>query len=300
MNSTFVGARPADVRATKKTRSGVGTWLLQACVWGMVLLWTIPTIGLLVTSVRPQDDIYTSGWWTVLRAPFEMQQYTLSNYQTVLFSEGMLTSFVNTLAVTLPAVVIPLFIASFAAYGFAWVRFPGSNVLFYLFVAMLVVPLQVAFIPIIRIFTDLGLSNTFVSAWIVHSGFSMPIALLILRNYIGSLPQELIEAARVDGASHWTIYTRIVLPLSWPAIAAFGVFHFLWVWNDFLVNLVFLGASPDVEVMTVNLQSLMTNRGQDFNILAAGAFITMVVPVAVFLFLQRYFVRGLLAGSTKG
>ena len=300
MNSTFVGARPADVRATKKTRSGVGTWLLQACVWGMVLLWTIPTIGLLVTSVRPQDDIYTSGWWTVLRTPFEMQQYTLSNYQTVLFSEGMLTSFVNTLAVTLPAVVIPLFIASFAAYGFAWVRFPGSNVLFYLFVAMLVVPLQVAFIPIIRIFTDLGLSNTFVSAWIVHSGFSMPIALLILRNYIGSLPQELIEAARVDGASHWTIYTRIVLPLSWPAIAAFGVFHFLWVWNDFLVNLVFLGASPDVEVMTVNLQSLMTNRGQDFNILAAGAFITMVVPVAVFLFLQRYFVRGLLAGSTKG
>jgi alpha-glucoside transport system permease protein len=300
MNSTFVGARPADVRATKKTRSGVGTWLLQACVWGMVLLWTIPTIGLLVTSVRPQDDIYTSGWWTVLRAPFEMQQYTLSNYQTVLFSEGMLTSFVNTLAVTLPAVVIPLFIASFAAYGFAWVRFPGSNVLFYLFVAMLVVPLQVAFIPIIRIFTELGLSNTFVSAWIVHSGFSMPIALLILRNYIGSLPQELIEAARVDGASHWTIYTRIVLPLSWPAIAAFGVFHFLWVWNDFLVNLVFLGASPDVEVMTVNLQSLMTNRGQDFNILAAGAFITMVVPVAVFLFLQRYFVRGLLAGSTKG
>ena len=300
MNSTFVGARPADVRTTKKTRSGVGTWLLQACVWGMVLLWTIPTIGLLVTSVRPQDDIYTSGWWTVLRAPFEMQQYTLSNYQTVLFSEGMLTSFVNTLAVTIPAVVIPLFIASFAAYGFAWVRFPGSNVLFYLFVAMLVVPLQVAFIPIIRIFTDLGISNTFVSAWIVHSGFSMPIALLILRNYIGSLPQELIEAARVDGASHWTIYTRIVLPLSWPAIAAFGVFHFLWVWNDFLVNLVFLGASPDVEVMTVNLQSLMTNRGQDFNILAAGAFITMVVPVAVFLFLQRYFVRGLLAGSTKG
>ena len=206
----------------------------------------------------------------------------------------------NTLAVTIPAVVIPLFIASFAAYGFAWVRFPGSNVLFYLFVAMLVVPLQVAFIPIIRIFTDLGISNTFLSAWIVHAGFSMPIALLILRNYIASLPQELIEAARVDGASHWTIYTRIVLPLSWPAIAAFGVFHFLWVWNVFLVNLVFLGASPDVEVMTVNLQSLMTNRGQDFNILAAGAFITMVVPVAVFLFLQRYFVRGLLAGSTKG
>jgi alpha-glucoside transport system permease protein len=300
MSSTFVGVRPAYIRGAKKIKRGVGSWLLQACVWGMVLLWTIPTVGLLVTSVRPEDDIYTSGWWTVLRAPFDLRQYTLDNYQTVLFSEGMLTSFVNTLAVTLPAVVIPLFIASFAAYGFAWVRFPGSNVLFYLFVAMLVVPLQVAFIPIIRIFTDLGISNTFVSAWIVHSGFSMPIALLILRNYIASLPHELIEAARVDGASHWTIYTRIVLPLSWPAIAAFGVFHFLWVWNDFLVNLVFLGASPDVEVMTVNLQSLMTNRGQDFNILAAGAFITMVVPVAVFLFLQRYFVRGLLAGSSKG
>ena len=300
MSSALLEARPANVTGTKKTRPRVGAWLIQACVWGMVLLWTIPTIGLLVTSIRPQDDIYTSGWWTVMRAPFDMRQYTLENYQTVLFSEGMLTSFVNTLAVTIPAVVIPLFIASFAAYGFAWVRFPGSNVLFYLFVAMLVVPLQVAFIPIIRIFTDLGISNTFLSAWIVHAGFSMPIALLILRNYLASLPQELIEAARVDGASHWTIYTRIVLPLSWPAIAAFGVFHFLWVWNDFLVNLVFLGASPDVEVMTVNLQSLMTNRGQDFNILAAGAFITMVVPVAVFLFLQRYFVRGLLAGSTKG
>jgi alpha-glucoside transport system permease protein len=209
-------------------------------------------------------------------------------------------AFVNTITVTLPAVVIPLFIASFAAYAFSWIRFPGREPLFYVFVAMLVVPLQVAFIPNLRLFSELGINNTFVAAWLTHTGFCMPIALLILRNYIASLPHELIEAALVDGASHWTIYRRVVLPLSWPALAAFGVFHFLWVWNDFLVNLVFLGGGASVEVLTVNLQSLLTNRGQDFHLLAAGAFITMIVPVIVFLVLQRHFVRGLLAGSTKG
>jgi alpha-glucoside transport system permease protein len=291
---------PATGRATRRRWTGVASTLAKVAIWAMVVLWTIPTIGLFITSLRKEDVIYTSGWWTVLAAPFDLSQYTLENYRTVLQSEGMGNAFVNTITVTLPAVVIPLFIASFAAYAFSWIRFPGREPLFYVFVAMLVVPLQVAFIPNLRLFSELGINNTFVAAWLTHTGFCMPIALLILRNYIASLPHELIEAALVDGASHWTIYRRVVLPLSWPALAAFGVFHFLWVWNDFLVNLVFLGGGASVEVLTVNLQSLLTNRGQDFHLLAAGAFITMIVPVIVFLVLQRHFVRGLLAGSTKG
>jgi alpha-glucoside transport system permease protein len=228
----------------------------------------------------------------------EFTQWTLANYSEVL-EGGMGSAFINSLVVTIPATVIPILAAAFAAYAFAWMRFPGREILFVLIVGLLVIPIQVAFIPLLRLFGQFGMNGQFAAVWLAHTGFGMPLAIYLLRNYMGSLPREVIESAKVDGASDFQTFWRLIIPLSVPALAAFAIFQFLWVWNDLLVALIFLGGGRN-EVVTLALQQLVGSRGQDWHILTSGAFITMIVPLIVFFSLQRFFVRGLTAGSVKG
>ena len=263
------------------------------------LIWTLPSVGLLISSFRPRDDVLRTGWWTVFQHPFDFTQYSLANYIDVFTALGMGQAFLNSLTIAIPATVIPIAIATFAAYAFAWMEFPGRQLLFAIVVGLLVVPLQMTLIPILRVYRDLGLCGSFLGVWLAHTGYGMPLAIYLLRNYIGALPRELIEAASVDGASHLKIFTRLIVPLSMPAIASFAVFQFLWVWNDLLIALVYLGGMPNVAPLTVQLTNLVGSRGQDWHILTAGAFVTTIVPLIVFFALQRYFVRGILAGSVK-
>ena len=266
----------------------------------IAVLWTIPTIGLLVTSFRKQRDINTSGWWTSFSDP---SAYTLENYRQALSpgtSASLSQYFINTIVITIPAVLLPLFLASLAAYAFAWMPFPGRDALFVAVFALQIVPLQVALIPLLDRYVKFGLGASYWSVWLSHTIFALPLATFLIHNFMRELPAELMEAARVDGAGHVTIFFRILLPLLTPALAAFGIFQFLWVWNDLLVSLVFLGGTPDVAPITVRVAELSGSRGSAWYLLSAGAFISMIVPVAVFLALQRYFVRGLLAGGLKG
>ena len=294
--------------------------LSRVLVYGALLIlgaiWTVPTFGLLVSSFRPGDDVSASGWWTVLKNPFEAD-LSLNNYRIVLGTAGgdpqlegviekgqeninLLSAVLNSLTVTIPATVIPILIAAFAAYGFAWMKFPGRRIFFIGVVAMLVVPLQIAFIPILKDYVRLNLNGTFLGVWMAHTGFGLSLATYLLYNYISTLPRDILESAFVDGASHFTVFTRLVLPLSVPALASFAIFQFLWVWNDLLVALVFLGANPEVEVLTQRLLGMLGTFGTDWHLLTAGAFVSMVLPLFVFFSLQRFFVRGLLAGSVKG
>jgi alpha-glucoside transport system permease protein len=282
----------------------------------LAIVWVLPTIGLLVSSFRPADEVLQSGWWTVFSRPAEAN-LTTSNYRVVLGIAGeeeqrdaarlggaetlnLGAAILNSLTVTIPATVIPILIAAFAAYGFAWVDFPGRRVFFIGVVALLVVPLQIALIPILKDYIALDLSGTFLGIWLAHAGFGLPLAVYLLYNYISTLPRDILESAFIDGASHFTIFTRLMLPLSVPALASFAIFQFLWVWNDLLVALVFLGATPEVEVLTQRLLGMLGVFGTDWHLLTAGAFVSMFFPLVVFFSLQRYFVRGLLAGSVKG
>ncbi|WP_204154506.1 carbohydrate ABC transporter permease [Leptolyngbya sp. CCY15150] len=290
----------------RQQRRGVRlkTWLSAAPVHltlvAIALLWTLPTAGLWISSLRPAADLSQSGWWTVFQHPFELTQYSLQNYRDVLTAEHMGRAFLNSLMITLPATLIPVAIATLAAYGLAWMRFPGRQMIMVGIVGLLVVPLQMTLIPVLRSYRDLGLVGQFAAVWLAHTGYGLPLGIYLLRNYIGSLPREVLDAAAIDGASHWQTLTKLVVPLSLPAIASFAVFQFLWVWNDFLVALVYLGAANEVAPVTVQLSRLVGSRGQDWHLLTAGAFVTMVVPLAVFFALQRQFVRGILAGSLKG
>ena len=263
-------------------------------------LWTLPTMGILISSFRHPNDMRVTGWWSALAHPFNFTQWTLANYENVLSADGMLAAFVNSLVVTIPATIIPITIAAFAAYAFAWIEFRGRSFLFALVVALLVVPLQMSLIPLFRLYSQLDLSATFLGIWLAHTSFGLPLAIYLLYNYIAQLPRELFESAWIDGANHYTAFTKLVLPLSVPAIASFAIFQFLWVWNDLLVSLVFLGVRDEVKIVTIRLSELVGTKGQDWHLLTAGAFVSMVVPLIVFLSLQRYFVRGLLAGSVKG
>jgi alpha-glucoside transport system permease protein len=361
-----------------KKSNFLGSFLVNGSLALICLLWTIPTFGLLVSSVRDRIDINSSGWWTIfphkewvatntitpdpsvdrnkpmtlegVTATFEqfrqgiekngeryiwignrrigyleIQEYrwkanlgfTLQNYKQVLASgdytatlkdgttvresgDSMYRAFLNSIAVSIPATVIPIGLAAFAAYGFAWMKFPGRKMLFALVVGLLVIPIQVSLIPLLRDFVRLHVNGTFLAVWLAHTGFGLPLATYLLFNYISELPRDIIEAAYVDGASHFTIFTRLILPLSIPALAAFAIFQFLWVWNDYLVALVFIGASPTNQLVTQRLAEIVGSRGQDWHLLTAGAFVTMILPLIVFFSLQRYFVRGLLAGSVKG
>jgi alpha-glucoside transport system permease protein len=264
----------------------------------IAVLWTIPTIGLLLSSFRPERDVKRTGWWTFFTNP----DLTLENYTEVLFggSQPLINYFVNSILVTLPAVVIPIILATLAAYGFAWTHFPFRDTLFVGIFALQIVPLQVALLPLLEIFVGTGLNNTFWTVWIAHSTFALPLAIFLLHNAIREIPTELVEAARVDGAGHVRIFTTIMLPLMKPAIAAYTVFQFLWVWNDLLVALVFAGGTSDVAPLTVRVADLAGSRGTEWHLLASGAFVSMIIPLIVFFALQRYFVRGLLAGSVKG
>lgn len=364
--------------ATRQRRLGAlfvnGTLLL------LVMIWTIPTLGIFVSSFRNREDIQREGWWNILphrewqpvqeidpRAEgldsegvmeiegatgtfqefrdgietadgkrvtwignrrigmVEVQEqvwttnwnFTLDNYDQVLGGQdfeftkadgtvevvpgdNMTRAFLNSLAVSVPSTVIPILIAAFAAYAFAWMRFPGRRWFFILVVALLVVPLQIALVPILRDYRTLELNGTFLAIWLAHTGFGLALATYLLYNYISTLPRETLESAFIDGASHFTVFTRLILPLSVPALASFAIFQFLWVWNDYLVALVFLGGNPEFELVTQRMAAIAGSRGSEWHLLTAGAFISMVLPLLVFIGLQRYFVRGLLAGSVKG
>jgi alpha-glucoside transport system permease protein len=363
-------------------RSGcLGFLLVNGALLLMVIIWSIPTLGLFVSSLRTRFDIQTSGWWTVFphrewvtvaesdpkvlgldpdgvmevegvvgtfeelregvaspdgntrvtwvgnkrlgRIEVQKQEwtvnweFTLDNYKQVLLGESieiqkpdgttevvpgqdMSQAFLNSLAVTIPSTVIPILIAAFAAYAFAWMQFPGRRIMFIMVVGLLVVPLQIALVPILRDYNTLNLNGTFLAIWLAHTGFGLALATYLLFNYIVTLPREILESAFIDGASHFTIFIRLILPLSVPALASFAIFQFLWVWNDYLVALTFLGVDPNFKVVTQRLADLTGTFGNDWHLLTAGAFVTMILPLLVFFGLQRYFVRGLMAGSVKG
>lgn len=356
------------------------TFLVNFVLGLIVFIWTIPALGLLISSFRDRNDIKSSGWWTIFphsadvkmaelpiptgetvdkpitiegvtasfqewKAGVKMADgsrlvwegsirvgklvryetkftanlnFTLQNYQeviggqdltiktpnggqTTVKGENMLESFLNSLTVTIPSTVIPILIAAYAAYGFSWMRFRGRRLLFIVIVAMLVVPLQIALKPILTDYVQIGLSGTFLGIWLAHTGFGLPLATYLLYNYISGLPKDILESAFIDGASHSTIFTRLVLPLSIPALASFAIFQFLWVWNDYLVALLFIGiGNRENQVLTMRIAELIGSRGQDWHLLTAGAFVSMIVPLIVFFALQRYFVTGLMAGSVKG
>jgi alpha-glucoside transport system permease protein len=300
------GAPSAAAEAHQRLTS---PWASLAAIV-IAVLWTIPTVGLLISSFRPEEEVKTTGWWTVLWNP----GFTLDNYDAVLSSEGgvnLSTYFVNTIVITLPAVIIPITLATLAAYAFAWMQFPGRDWLFVAIFAMQIVPIQVTMIPLLSLYVDppFGLPQLaggdapgggFYTIWLSLSIFALPLAIYLLHNFMKEVPAELIEAARVDGAGHVRIFTRIMLPLMTPAIAAFAIFQFLWVWNDLLVALVFGGGSLEISPLTVRLAELSGTRGNDWHLLSAGAFVSLIVPLVVFLAGQRFFVRGLLAGSVKG
>jgi alpha-glucoside transport system permease protein len=257
----------------------------------------VPLIGIVITSFRPRQDAESSGWWRVFGS---LDSLTLENYDKAINgSVDFGAAFWNSMAITLPATFIPVLIAAFAAYAFTFMEFPGRDTLFLAIVAIMVVPNYVALVPVLKIYGTLGMNGTFPAAWLAHIGFGMPLAIYILRNYMATLPKTIIESAKIDGASHFQTFYRLVLPMSVPALASFAIFQFLWVWNDLLIALVFIGPGENQPV-TVALSSLRGQLGQGWEVVTAGTMLTMIVPVLVFLFLQRYFVRGMTAGAVKG
>jgi alpha-glucoside transport system permease protein len=261
-----------------------------------LLLWLTPLFGLLVSSFRHADVISTTGWWTAFSTPL---RFTLENYSHVLAQGDLARAFGNSLVITIPSTVMPILIAAFAAYAFAWMRFPGQGALFLAIAGFQVVPLQVTLIPVLRLFIALHIQGSFAAVWLAHTAYALPLTIYLLRNYMGQLPGEMMEAAAMEGASHAQIFFRIVLPTTAPALASIAIFQFMWIWNDLLVALIFVGTSPDVAPMTVVLSSMVSSQGGDWEYLTAAAFIAMLLPLILFFALQRWFVRGIIAGSVK-
>ena len=297
--------------------AGAMKWLrsipLHIVVITIALVWMLPSVGLLVSSFRPPDDVTGSGWWTVFQTPFEFTQYSVENYNSVLVGNGLFQAFINSLTIVIPGTLIPIFVAAFAAYAFAWMEFPGRQIIFVIVVGLLVVPLQMTLIPVLKIYNVVGLTTigtvrvlgiefnlAFLGVWLAHTGYGLPFAVYLLRNFFGGLPKELFESAYLDGASPLTAFFRLALPLSVPALASLAIFQFLWTWNDLLVALIYLGGTADVAPLTVTVANMVASLGQNWHLLTAAAFITMALPLVVFFSLQRYFVRGILAGSVKG
>lgn len=296
-----------------KAKTAFSSPIASAAAVIIATLWTIPTFGLLVSSIRPEQAINSSGWWTF----FTNSEISFENYEKVLLQgtliqPPMVQYFFNSLAITLPAVVFPITLAVFAAYALAWFDFKGRDFIFFSIFALQVVPLQLTLIPLLQLFAkgliingvtiipNLGITGTYIPIWIAHTIFGLPLAIFLLHNFLRQIPRELVEAAKVDGAGWFTMFRALILPLSIPAIASFAIFQFLWVWNDLLVGLTFGAGSKEVAPMTVRLAEMVGTRGGGWEVLTAGAFVSTVVPLIVFFALQRYFVRGLLAGSVKG
>jgi alpha-glucoside transport system permease protein len=297
------------------TRAGAGRGLralarrlpLHATLIGLAVLWSIPTVALLVSSFRDPTAISSSGWWHALG-----EVPTLSNYRSVLTQQGMGQAFVNSLLITVPATVLVIFVAAASGFAFAWMRFPARGPLLLVFIALLVVPLETTLIPVLRLYGRLTIDielpliggnafgvNSFAGIWLAHAGYGLPFAVFLMRNFFVSLPRDLIEAAQLDGAGDWTVFARVALPLSVPALAALGIFQFLWTWNDLLIALVLLG-DPNTSPMTLRITNLVSSFGSSYQLLTAAAFVSMAIPLAVFFAFQRFFVQGILAGATKG
>jgi len=290
--------RPSAATSFKKL---VGNRIGSAIALVIAILWTMPTFGLLVSSFRPEAEIKGTGWWTILTDP----QFTLDNYAQILggsTSSNLAVYFQNSIVIALPATVAPLVLAIMASYAFSVLKWKGRDVAFVAVFALQVVPVQMALIPLLRIFSGTAITDIFpfLSLWVAHTIFGLPLAIFLLHNFMSEVPQDLIEAARIDGAGHVGVFLRIMLPLMLPAIASYAIFQFLWVWNDLLVGLTFSGGSRTVQPLTAALAAMTGDRGQDWHLLTAGAFVSILLPLVVFFALQRYFVRGLLAGSVKG
>jgi alpha-glucoside transport system permease protein len=269
-------------------------WLIHLTLLILALIWLTPSVGLLITSFRPREAIASSGWWTA----FSPARFTLENYTQVLTAQGMDKSFINSFIITLPGTILPVLLGSMAAYAFAWLRFRWRDAIFLLIVALLVVPIQSTLVPVLRLFNQLGLTGSFIGIWIAHTAYGLPFSIYLLRNFFASLPRELFESAKIDGANDITIFFRIVLPLSVPALASLAIFQFMWVWNDLLIALVFLG-NPEFQPVTVRIQAMLGTYATEWHIMSAAAFISMSMPLLVFFALQRYFVTGLTAGAVK-
>jgi alpha-glucoside transport system permease protein len=289
---------PAET-TTGRARKALSNPFASVAAIAIALIWTVPTFGLALSSIRPERQIKTTGWWSFFQ-PGGNHTVTLDNYRAVLDSSsqaGLGTYFLNSFIIVIPAVIIPIALATLAAYAFAWIDFRGRNTLFIAIFALQIVPIQVTLIPLLSLYVDFHIGG-FWRVWISHTIFGLPLAIFLLHNFMREIPRELLEAARVDGAGHVTIFFRVLLPLLTPALAAFGIFQFLWTWNDLLVALTF--ANTDVYPLTVGLYNLSGTRGTAWHLLSAGAFVSIIIPLAVFIGLQRYFVRGLLAGGLKG
>ena len=260
----------------------------------LAVVWLVPSVGLLITSFRPRGAIADSGWWTA----FAPVSFTLDNYRNVIEAQGMGTAFVNSFIITVPSTILPILLAALAAYAFAWIRFRGRDTLFLVIIALLVVPIQTALVPALQFTNRAGLTGSYAGLWVVHTGFGLPFAIYLLRNFFASIPKELLESARIDGANALVVFGRIVIPLSVPALASLAIFQFMWVWNDLLVALVFMN-NPDKQPVTVRMQAMLGTYASEWDIMSASAFISMAVPLLVFFALQRYFVVGLTAGAVK-
>lgn len=291
---TATAYEPASETRTALIVRFLGRTPVHIALVALAVIWLVPTLGLAVTSFRPRPDISSTGWWDVVRDP----SFTLDNYRAVLNTAGMGHAFLNSLFITIPSTLIPLAVGSLAAFAFAWVRFPFRDTIFLTLVALMIVPIQTSLVPLLKLFRTMGVTDSYVGIWLAHSAFGLPLAIFLLRNFFITLPRDLIEAARIDGASNLSVFRRIVVPLSVPAIASYGIFQFLWVWNDLLMALIFV-QNPNQRPMTLKINDLLSTYGQEWNLLSSGAFLLMILPLVVFFSLQRYFVQGLLAGSVK-
>lgn len=280
----------------KKIKFNGAKLLFYLVVFLFIFIWILPTLGLFLTSLRTTTDIHSSGWWTIFIGNFRL---TLNNYINILFKAGIGRAFLNSIIICIPSTIIPIIIASFAAYGLSYLRIKGEYFIFALIIAMQIIPIQITLIPILKMYKFTHLSGTFYGIWLAHSAYGLPFAIYLLRNFFVSLPYSLIESAKIDGANNSQILIKLILPLSLPAIISLAVFQFLWTWNDLLISLVYLGGSSSVAPLTVKIASLRGSLQSGWHIMASSAFLSMLFPMLIFIFLQKYFVNGILAGSIK-
>jgi alpha-glucoside transport system permease protein len=290
---TTLSATSAKTTSTPRFRFNT-KWLTHVVLLILAIIWLTPSVGLLVTSFRPRDAISSSGWWTA----FSPARFTFENYEQVLTAQGMDKSFINSFIITIPGTILPVILGALAAYAFSWVRFRGRDAIFLVIVALLVIPIQTTMVPVLQFFNRFGLTGSFIGIWLAHTAYGLPFSIYLLRNFFTSLPREIFESAKIDGAGEMVVFSRIVIPLSVPALASLAIFQFMWVWNDLLVALVFIG-NPAMQPVTVRIQAMLGTYATEWHLMSAAAFISMAMPLLVFFALQRYFVTGLTAGAVK-